>query len=168
MNSTDKMWETLAENFNDSEVNYRGSHKPHKNMTKVCGILAGILCFKMLKDKYEKVQEEGDDWTAIFGDTSLDSILKSSVFGFAFIVSLTMLSEHVIYVTDEVKRSIESGTSIGIPIPSQVMPIFISLLIAEAAELVAEPYFENVEGKFELGHFTGIWVGTMLSQYMSA
>tara|TARA_A100001015_G_C15018766_1_gene726893 strand:- start:1957 stop:2448 length:492 start_codon:yes stop_codon:yes gene_type:complete len=163
------MWEFLSENFSDSGTNYRGTTKSYKNTTKICGILAAILCFKILRDKYEKVKEQGDDWTSMFGDTSLDSIIKSSVFGFSFIISLTMLSEHVIHITDEIKHSIESGTSItNIPIPSQVMPIFISLLVAEAAELVAEPYFENVEGKFELGHFTGIWLGTMVSQYLSA
>ena len=79
-----------------------------------------------------------------------------------------MLTEHVLHITEDMKDTIESGTSISIPIPSQIMPIFISLLIAEASELVSEPYFENVEGKFELGHFTGIWFGTMLSQYISA
>ena len=166
MNSTDKMWQELTERFENSDILYRGVPKCKQNSyLKVCAVLAAILCIKILKEKYERSKEESDDsWISIFGDTSLEAILKSSVFGFVFIVSLTLLGENVVHHTDNSNRKSEDEKPMD-RIPSQSIIVFISLIIAEAAELVVESYFENVEGKFELGHFTGIWIGNMITQF---
>jgi hypothetical protein len=167
MSETDKIWSQLNKKYG-STATYRSSLLPEKEtITKVLGLLALLMCAKALYDKYQEYESTGEDMSEMLGDTSLEAILKSSVFGFVFVCVLKALSEKVVTLTEDVKTKIENSTPISnLPIPTTSMPLIAALLVGEAAELVLDSQFSDDVGMFNLGHLTGILSGIAVCGFL--
>jgi hypothetical protein len=166
METTDKLWSKLNTKY--GRTNYRSSLLPEKEtIVKVVGLIALLLCAKALYEKYNAFEESGEDLSSVFGDTSVESIIKSSLFGFTFVVVLRVLSDKVVDFSEDIKQKFESATPISnLPIPTGTMPIIVALLVGEAADLLATPYFSSDAGTFELGHITGILSGVAITHFL--
>ena len=167
MSETDKIWSQLNKKYGRTST-YRSSLLPEKEtVTKVLGLLALLVCAKALYDKYREYDAAGEDMSSMLGDTSLEAVINSSVFGFVFVCVLKALSEKVVTLTEDVKTKIENSTPINnLPIPTTSMPLIVALLVGEAAELVVDNQFSDEVGVFNLGHLTGILSGIAVCGFL--
>ena len=160
MTHSDKLWSDLNTKYG-STSSYRNSLFPEKEtLSKLVGLLALLVCAKALYDKYQQYEENDQTLVDMMGDTSVDAVIKSSVFGFVFVCVLRALSDRVINLTEDIKGKLEGATPLSnLPIPTTSMPLVAALLVGEASELVVDSYFASDVGTFELGHLTGILAG---------
>ena len=167
MSTKDILWSELNSKYKGSESN-DCSYLPNRStIIKALGFVALLVCVLALYDKYNQYTENGEDLYSMLGDTSTNSIVKSSLFTFIFVMSLKLFSERVVELSTDVKSKIEDNTPISnLPIPTDSMPLIVALLVAEASELVSEPYFSEDTGSFDLGHITGILTATVLSSLL--
>jgi len=163
----DQLWSKLNKKYGSTST-YRSSMMPEKEtITKVLGLLALLVCAKAIYDKYIEYEESEENMSEMLGDTSVQAILKSSIFGFVFVCVLRILSDRVVDLTEDVKSKIENATPISnLPIPTTSMPLVAALLVGEAADLALHSQFSEEVGTFQLGHLTGILTGIAVCGFL--
>lgn len=150
MSTPDKelLWSQLNTKY--GSTNSKSSFLSQKNFRLVVGIVAVGLAGKLIYEKLKEMNENGESVFDYLGDTSNEAILSSSAFGFMFVMVLKLTSDKVVRISENLNEST------FIPIPTMSMPLIVSLVSAEAFELVVNKYVTPGAGKFEAGHVSGM------------
>lgn len=156
MTNKEELWSQLNTKYGSTDTSSKRSLLSKKNFRMLIGALSVALTANMIYEKYNEIKENDESLFDLLGDTSLEAIASSSAFCFMFVLVLKASSESVIEMSQELRQKT------SIPIPTISMPLIVSLISAEAFELVVNKHLLPGAGKFEAGHLTGMLLGILV------